>query len=254
MSETSLRLSLFFLALLILALWEYFAPRRIETLPRAKRWPANLGVSVMNSLVLRLFLPFTALSTALFAQTNEWGLFNQNLFKESFFTPFLAFILLDLAIYGQHIFFHKLPWLWRIHRMHHADTQMDVTTGLRFHPLESLISMLLKCSAILLLGAPPSSVVAFEIMLNLGSMFSHSNISPPFEKILRYVIVTPAMHEVHHSPLKSETDSNYGFNLSLWDRLFRTYSSVSSQHLIGLESFREQSEARLDKMLIQPFK
>jgi sterol desaturase/sphingolipid hydroxylase (fatty acid hydroxylase superfamily) len=254
MNEGMLRLGLFAFLLGGFALWEVLAPHRHAALPRTSRWPAHFGLSLINSLILRFILPFSALSTALFAQNSGYGLLNMQSLNGFFFIVPLALVLLDFAIYLQHILFHKIPWLWQFHAMHHSDTHMDVTTGIRFHPIEAIVSMVYKCALVLLLGAPPLAVIIFEVILNASSLFSHSNLSPPFERVLRFLFVTPQMHEVHHSPLRAETNSNYGFNLSVWDRLFKTYRVASIQKQFGLEDFRTPIEARLDKLLRQPFK
>jgi sterol desaturase/sphingolipid hydroxylase (fatty acid hydroxylase superfamily) len=172
----------------------------------------------------------------------------------------LGFLALDLAIYAQHVAFHKAPLLWRLHRMHHADPDFDVTTGVRFHPFEILISMLIKIAVVIALGIPPVAVIAFEVVLNATSMFNHGNVAMPswLDRALRAIVVTPDMHRVHHSVDARETDSNFGFNLSWWDRLFRTYRAApQAGHAgmtIGLPTFRDRAELRLDRLLTQPFR
>jgi sterol desaturase/sphingolipid hydroxylase (fatty acid hydroxylase superfamily) len=192
-------------------------------------------------------------------KTKGWGLFN--LVHLPVWAAILAAaLLLDLTIYGQHVTFHAVPWLWRLHRMHHADLEFDVTTGLRFHPGEIVLSMLVKLAAVLVLGAPPMAVLVFEVLLNATSMFNHGNVRLPsrFDRALRLVMVTPEMHRVHHSIDRRETDSNFGFNLPWWDRLFGTYQDQPGagheRMTLGLEQFRDPAELRIDRMLLQPLR
>jgi sterol desaturase/sphingolipid hydroxylase (fatty acid hydroxylase superfamily) len=245
-----LRFSVFLMVLLGCLALETYLPRRGRVYTRLT---SNLLVSVVNTLVLRFLMPITAIGTALWAEQNNLGLFNQ---FNTPFNSFFAVITLDLIIYGQHILFHKIPIFWAVHKMHHADVEMDVTTGIRFHPLEAMLSMVLKCAAVLILGASPLAVIVFEIILSAGSLFSHSNIKLPFDKALRKIMVTPDMHRIHHSVHRHETDSNYGFSTSLWDRFFKTYREEPQDGhetmLIGLSEFRD--ETRIDKLLTQPFR
>jgi len=258
-SEPIVRLAFFLGVFIILAVWEVFAPRRPQRYGRWLRWPSNLMLVIIDTAVVRLFFPFAAVGMAFVAQAQGWGLLN------AFDLPFLikvgvAFLILDLAIYCQHRIFHSLPWLWRLHRVHHADLEFDVTTGVRFHPVEILLSMGIKFLVIAVLGAPPLAVLVFEIMLNATSMFSHANISikPSFEKTLRLIVVTPEMHRVHHSIHRKETNSNFGFNLPWWDWLLKTYRAQPRdghlQMTIGLEEFRDGKELKLYRMLLQPFR
>eukprot|EP01037_Dinobryon_pediforme_P018554 gene18554-18838_t len=217
-NERPLRLAVFIGVFCLMALWELLAPRRKPILPRARRWPGNLGIVVLDTLLVRLIFPVTAVGAALYAETAGYGLFH--LVRLPFpYAVIAGVILLDLAIYVQHVVFHHVPWLWRFHRMHHADTEFDVTTGLRFHPVEIALSMVFKLIVVLGLGAPVVAVVLFEILLNATAMFNHSNIrlSPRLDKIARLFLVTPDMHRVHHSVERLETDSNFGFNLPWWD-------------------------------------
>ena len=255
--ETQLRLSVFLAVLLGMMLWEYLAPRR-KIQNRKLRWPSNLGIVALNALLLML-VPITAVGAALFSVFNHFGLF---IWLEWSLWPSIiaSLILLDLAIYWQHRIFHALPKLWPIHRMHHTDTEFDVTTALRFHPVEIVISILIKAAVIILLGAPVLAVIAFEIILNATAMFNHGNIKLPMalDKVLRLVIVTPDMHRVHHALHGDEYNTNYGFNLSLWDRLFASYTAQPkdghAEMQIGQPDYRDPCEARLDRLLTQPLR
>jgi len=242
-----------------MALWEILAPRRPRSVARRWRWPSNLGILVVDALAVRILIPVAAVGAALIAAGNGWGLFHAIGLRLSL-AALLGFLALDLAIYAQHVAFHKAPLLWRLHRMHHADPDFDVTTGVRFHPFEILISMLIKIAVVIALGIPPVAVIAFEVVLNATSMFNHGNVTMPswLDRALRAIVVTPDMHRVHHSVDARETDSNFGFNLSWWDRLFRTYRAApQAGHAgmtIGLPTFRDRAELRLDRLLTQPFR
>jgi sterol desaturase/sphingolipid hydroxylase (fatty acid hydroxylase superfamily) len=242
-----------------MALWEILAPRRPRSVARRWRWPSNLGILVVDALAVRILIPVAAVGAALIAAGNGWGLFHAIGLRLSL-AALLGFLALDLAIYAQHVAFHKAPLLWRLHRMHHADPDFDVTTGVRFHPFEILISMLIKIAVVIALGIPPVAVIAFEVVLNATSMFNHGNVAMPswLDRALRAIVVTPDMHRVHHSVDARETDSNFGFNLSWWDRLFRTYRAApQAGHAgmtIGLPTFRDRAELRLDRLLTQPFR
>lgn len=256
-AEPVIRLAVFAGVLAALALWELAAPRRRQEVPRVLRWSNNLAVVAIDTLLVRLIFPLTAVAWAGFIGAQGWGLLS-TLELPAWLAVIIAFVLLDLVIYAQHVAFHAVPWLWRLHRMHHADLEFDVTTGLRFHPGEILLSMAIKFLAIAILGAPVLAVLLFEVALNATSMFSHSNVRLPLgiDRWLRRIIVTPDMHRVHHSVAREETDSNYGFNLSLWDRLFRTYRAApKAGHdgmTIGLPDFRDRRELWIDRMLVQP--
>jgi sterol desaturase/sphingolipid hydroxylase (fatty acid hydroxylase superfamily) len=257
--EPIIRLGIFFGVLVLMMLWELAAPRRTFAIGRWQRWPSNLGIVIVDSLIVRLLVPATAVGMAALAAERGWGLFN--LFPLPGPAVFIASVLLlDLVIYGQHVVFHHVPVLWRLHRMHHADLVFDVTTGVRFHPLEIVLSMLLKLAAVTALGAPPAAVLVFEVLLNATSMFNHGNVSLPerIDSVLRWLVVTPEMHRVHHSIIRRETDSNFGFNVPWWDVLFGTYrAQPEAGHLgmtIGITLFREPRELRLDRLLIQPFR
>jgi len=242
-----------------MAAWEALAPRREQKLARGMRWPSNIGVVVVDTILVRLVFPTTAVGLALLAEAREWGLFHALGLPMWASVP-LAVIALDLAIYLQHVLFHAVPALWRLHRMHHADQEIDVTTGARFHPIEILLSMGIKLGVVAALGAPAVAVLLFEVLLNATSMFNHSNVQMPvrLDCVLRWIVVTPDMHRVHHSIIARETNSNFGFNLPWWDRLFGTYrDQPAAGHeamTIGIEQFRKPVEQRLDRMLTQPFR
>jgi sterol desaturase/sphingolipid hydroxylase (fatty acid hydroxylase superfamily) len=260
-SETTIRLSAFLGVFAAMALWEVFASRRPLTLDRFWRWPNNLGVTVVNAMLLRVLLPGAAVAVAAAGEVEHWGLFNNlPLLLPRAAIVLSSMILLDLAIYLQHVMFHAVPALWRVHRMHHADLDFDVTTGARFHPLEVVISMIIKIAAVVAIGVPPAAVVIFEVVLNATSMFNHSNVRIPLaaDRRLRWLLVTPDMHRVHHSVIRAETNSNFGFNLSWWDRVLGTYRAQPERgHLgmtIGLDQFRDSDELRLDRMLLQPWR
>lgn len=222
--EPTVRLGAFFSVFALMAIWEAVAPRRARVLPRRVRWLHNLALVVLNSLILRLLFPVAAVGFAVLTAERGWGLLNA--FGVPFWWAFvLSVIALDFAIYLQHVMFHALPLLWRLHRVHHADADIDVTTGARFHPLEILLSMLIKFAAIAVLGAPAAAVLVFEVLLNATAMFNHANLRlrEPVDRLLRWMLVTPEMHRIHHSMEAAETNSNFGFNLPWWDRLFGTY-------------------------------
>ena len=258
-AEPMIRLGCFLPVLASVAIWELLAPRRVQRIARVRRWPANLGIVVLDTLVVRLLFPLTAVGVAILAQANGWGLFSV-LPAPQWAALAGSLLLLDLTIYAQHVALHYVPLLWRLHRMHHADLEFDVTTGLRFHPVEIALSMLIKFAAVIALGAPPLAVMIFEVMLNATSMFNHGNVRlfARLDGLLRWIVVTPEMHRVHHSILRRETNSNFGFNLPWWDRLFGTYRAQPeaghAQMSIGIDCFRDPGELRLDRMLLQPFR
>jgi sterol desaturase/sphingolipid hydroxylase (fatty acid hydroxylase superfamily) len=245
--------------LALMALWELRAPRRPQAIDRRVRWPNNLGVVVVDTLVLRLLFPTAAVGIALIGEGRGWGLLN-NLALPAWIEIVAAVVLLDLVIYLQHVLFHAVPALWRLHRMHHADLEFDVTTGVRFHPVEIILSMLIKFGTVAALGAPAVGVLLFEVLLNATSMFNHGNVRLPerLDRVLRWIVVTPEMHRVHHSVVPQETNSNFGFSLPWWDRLFGTYRpQPAAGHegmTIGIEQFRDPAELRLDRMLLQPLR
>jgi sterol desaturase/sphingolipid hydroxylase (fatty acid hydroxylase superfamily) len=257
-TETAIRLAVFAGVFTLVALCECLAPRRVQAVPRRRRWPANLGLVVLDTVLVRLVFPVSAVGVALLVERQGSGLLHVLAVPAWAALP-LAFVLLDLAIYLQHLLLHSVPALWRLHRMHHADVEFDVTNGLRFHPLEMLLSMAIKLAVIALLGAPAVAVLAFEVVLNAAAMFNHGNIAIParLEAVLRRLIVTPDMHRIHHSALPEETHSNFGFNLPWWDHVFGTYvDQPRDGHLamqLGLPMFREPRWMRLDRLLIQPW-
>ena len=256
--EPLIRLSIFGGLFVMMAVWEVLAPRRTPAIGRGRRWPNNLGVVVLDTLLVRILLPTTAVGLALIAQAHGFGLFNM-IATPMWLSVITSVIVLDLAIYLQHVLFHAVPALWRLHRMHHTDLDIDVSTGLRFHPIEILLSMAIKLTVVAALGAPPLAVLIFEALLNATSMFNHGNVRIPVgvDRALRWLVVTPDMHRVHHSILTRETNSNFGFNLPWWDRLFGTYrAQPAAGHeamTIGIEQFRDPRELGLDRMLLQPF-
>jgi sterol desaturase/sphingolipid hydroxylase (fatty acid hydroxylase superfamily) len=257
--EPAIRLSAFIGIFAAMALWELAAPRRSQAIGRLRRWPGNIGIVLLDTLLVRLIFPTAAIGVAMLAQSRDWGVLPA-LGTPAWLSVIVAVVLLDLAIYLQHVLFHAVPLLWRLHRMHHADLEFDVTTGARFHPLEILLSMVIKLGVVAALGAPAAAVLIFEVLLNATSMFSHGNVKLPqrLDHVLRWLVVTPDMHRVHHSIVARETNSNFGFNLPWWDRLCGTYREApAAGHgamTIGIEQFRDPRELRLDRMLLQPFR
>jgi sterol desaturase/sphingolipid hydroxylase (fatty acid hydroxylase superfamily) len=241
------------------AAWELMSPKRGRACSRRQRWPSNLGIVIVNTLLLRLLLPVAAVGVAALAAEHGWGLFRAY-GVPAFAAGVSGLLALDGVLYAQHVVFHRVPLLWRLHRLHHADLDVDVTTGVRFHPLEIVLSMLLKMAVVLALGPPVWSVMAFEVILNGASLFNHGNVSiaPGVDRLLRLCVVTPDVHRVHHSVIPRETNSNYGFNLIVWDRLFGTYRAQPEygheRMRIGLEYFRDLRELKLVNMLLQPFR
>ena len=258
-TEPIVRLAAFGSILAAMVVWEFLAPRRDEKIGRWARWPSNIGVVVLDTVLVRLLFPIGAVGLAMLAESRGWGLLNAFDIPAWAAIP-VGVILLDLAIYLQHVLFHAVPALWRLHRMHHADLEFDVTTGIRFHPIEILLSMGIKLAVVASLGTPAVAVLIFEILLNATSMFNHGNVELParLDRALRWIVVTPEMHRVHHSIKPRETNSNFGFNLPWWDRLFGTYrDQPEAGHVgmsIGIEQFRDAREQRLDRMLTQPFR
>lgn len=258
-NEPALRLAVFFSMLVAMAALEVVLPRRRREIPRLLRWTNNLSLVIIDTAILRLTFPVLAVGLAVSAQDNGWGLFN--VIDAPFWLAMIVSILaLDLAIYLQHVMFHAVPALWRLHRMHHADLDFDATTGLRFHPIEIALSMAIKLGIVAALGPPAVAVLVFEVILNATALFNHANIRLPgrLDRMLRWVVVTPDMHRVHHSVIPAETNSNFGFNLPWWDRLLGTYrAQPAAGHegmTIGIESFRTRRDLWLDRMLMQPFR
>jgi sterol desaturase/sphingolipid hydroxylase (fatty acid hydroxylase superfamily) len=244
--EPLIRLSAFAGVFAVLAIWEFVGPRRKQLIARRWRWPNNLGVVAVNTMLIRVLFPTTAVGLALIAQARGYGLFNVTPVP-AWLAVVASVIILDLAIYLQHVLFHAVPALWRLHRMHHADLEFDVSTGLRFHPIEIVLSMIIKFAVVMALGAPPLAILLFEVLLNATSMFNHSNVRIPsaIDGVLRWLVVTPDMHRVHHSILAR-------------DRMFGTYrAQPAAGHeamVIGIEQFRDPRELGLDRMMIQPFR
>jgi sterol desaturase/sphingolipid hydroxylase (fatty acid hydroxylase superfamily) len=257
--EPVIRLACFALILGSMALLEAWLPRRDRSFGRVLRWPNNLGLTALNTLVLRFLFPTAAVGTALAIEAQGTGLLPW-LGLPFWFSVIVAVVILDLAIYLQHVMFHAVPFLWRFHRMHHADLDLDVTSGSRFHPVEIVLSMLIKLMLVVALGAPAVAVLLFEVLLNATSMFNHANLKLPLglDAALRHILVTPDMHRVHHSVDPKETHSNFGFNLSIWDRLMGTYrAQPEAGHegmQIGLPMFRSTRELWLDRLISQPFR
>jgi len=258
--EVQIRLGFFFGIFAVMAVWELIAPRRALTLSKTVRWGNNLGLVFLNSVILRLLFPAAAVGVAAFAQVNGWGLFNYYQISLPL-TVILSVIVMDAMIYIQHVMMHAIPLLWRLHRVHHADLDYDVTTGARFHPLEIILSMLIKFATIFLLGPPVVAVVIFEVLLNATAMFNHGNVKLPasVDRVLRWFVVTPDMHRVHHSVEDDEANSNFGFNLPWWDRLFGTYrNQPRAGHegmTIGIHNYRDQKQvAWLPGILLFPFR
>ena len=259
-NEPAIRMGFFVGVFALVALWELVAPQRRLTVSKALRWSSNLGLVVLNTVLLRLMFPLAAVGMAAFGAANGWGLLNH------FHVPFwlavpLAVIAMDFVIWLQHVMVHAVPVLWRLHRVHHADPDYDLTTGARFHPIEIVLSMLIKTATIAVLGPPVLAVVIFEVLLNAAAMFNHGNIRLPvgLDRVLRWIIVTPDMHRVHHSVEEDETNSNFGFNLPWWDRLFGTYREQPRAGqlgmTIGIHGHTDPREvARLDGMLLMPFR
>ncbi len=256
--ETLIRISFFLMTFFLIAWWERHAPRRRRNQSVALRWLNNLGIVAVNTLLLRLLFPMAAVGMAVYVDQNQWGFIN-TLALPFWLSVVLSVIALDLVIYLQHVLFHAVPALWRLHMVHHADLDYDLTTGLRFHPIEIALSMVVKFATIAALGPPILAVLIFEVILNSAAMFNHGNIRLPgrIDNFLRLLIVTPDMHRVHHSSIKVETNSNYGFNLSWWDRLFGTYIAqpIDSHEKmeIGLEQFQSPEYLTLPRMLTLPF-
>lgn len=255
-NESFIRLAAFFSIFITVAIWESVAPRRQLTTSKNRRWVSNIIITLLGTAIVRGIFPVLAVTFA--ANETNLGILNQAPlpFGLKVFIGVLAF---DLIIYFQHVMFHAVPIFWRLHMMHHADLDVDVTTGLRFHPIEILLSMGIKITAVIIIGPPVLAVILFEILLNGTSMFNHGNIRIPkkIDRILRLIVVTPDMHRVHHSVVIRETNSNFGFNFPLWDRLFRTYrpqpAAGHEKMAIGLSQFRDHKLLTLPRLLLLPF-
>lgn len=258
-SEVAVRLGIFLAVFAVMLVWERYLPRRRLSVSRPYRWAGNLGLMAINTLLLRLLFPAAAVGLAYSAQNLQWGLFNR-VDLPYWFEVAAALLMLDLGIYFQHRLMHRVPLLWRLHRVHHADLDIDLTTGSRFHSIEILLSILYKWLLILLLGPALFAVLVFEVVLNGMAVFNHANVRLParVDEVLRVLLVTPDMHRVHHSILMRETNSNYGFNLSVWDRAFKTYIAEPDRGhdgmTIGLAEFRDPRQVDgLPGMLALPF-
>ncbi|MBV8136309.1 MAG: sterol desaturase family protein [Deltaproteobacteria bacterium] len=257
--EIAIRSIAFATVFAAMALAEGALPRRDRSFSRRARWPANLAIAAINGIAVRILVPLTAIGAALAAQQRGYGLLNW-VVPPGPIALVAAVIVLDLVIYLQHRAFHAIPLLWRIHRVHHADLDFDVTTGLRFHPVEILLSMLIKIGTVLAIGASAGVVLVFEVLLNATSMFNHGNLklSEATDRWLRRILVTPDMHRVHHSIVRTETNSNFGFNLPWWDHLMRTYcAQPAAGHVamtVGIDQFRLGEELNLMPMLTQPLR
>ncbi|XXK27692.1 sterol desaturase family protein [Arenicellales bacterium nBUS_45] len=258
--EVAIRAGVFCGVLFLMAVWEVFAPRRASSVSKIVRWGNNFGLVVLNSIVLRLIFPTAAVGVAIFASEHNWGLLNF-FYLPPLISVAISIVVLDFVIYLQHVLMHAIPALWRLHRVHHADLDYDFTTGVRFHPLEIIVSMLIKFVAILILGPPVAAVVIFEVILNASSMFNHGNIKLPaaLDRILRLLIVTPDMHRVHHSVEKDESNRNFGFNLSLWDHLFDTYRQQPraghKRMVVGIQNYRQLRDVTsIQGLLLLPFR
>lgn len=257
--EPWIRLACFLSVLAAMALWELALPRRRLSVPRLLRWSNNLALVMIDTALVRVLFPMVAVGLALTAEARGWGLLN-NIDTPVIVATVLSLLALDLVIYLQHVMLHAVPGLWRLHRMHHADLDFDATTGLRFHPGEILLSMGIKLGTVAALGPPAVAVLIFEVLLNATSLFNHSNIRipPGVDRVLRWLVVTPDMHRVHHSIHPAETNSNFGFNLPWWDRLLGTYRAQPrdghTAMVIGIEQFRTVRDLWLDRMLLQPLR
>ncbi|MDR9468921.1 sterol desaturase family protein [Marinospirillum sp.] len=258
-SEAGIRLGVFLLVLLVVASLEFLRPMRTWRESRKQRWGINLGMIALNVVIQRLTLGAAAVAMAFHVQAEGWGLLNL-----VDWPPWLVFVvgllLLDLSIYLQHVLAHALPFFWRLHQVHHADLDLDVTSGLRFHPVEILLSLIYKVAVVAALGLNPLVVLVFEVLLNAASMFSHANIrlQPRLERVMRWFIITPDMHRIHHSIYPQETNSNYGFFLSIWDRLLGTYTQNPrdghESMVLGLSYQQKQEKLGLKNLLLMPFK
>lgn len=258
-NEAWVRMGVFLVVLALMATLEVVIPRRRRDIPRLLRWTNNISLVVLDTILVRLAFPILAVALAVLAEDRGWGLFNV-ITAPGWLAFVTSMVALDLAIYLQHVMFHAVPALWRVHRVHHADLEFDVTTGLRFHPLEILLSMAFKLAVVVALGPPATAVLLFEILLNGTSMFNHSNVRIPgaIDRVLRWIVVTPDMHRVHHSIHEREANSNFGFNLPWWDRLLGTYTAqpreTHERMTLGVDHFRTRRDLWVDRMLFQPLR
>ncbi len=256
MTEGTLRLSIFLAVLILMGTLEAVYPAREPLQKRSSRWITNIGLVIIDTLAIRLLFPIIAVGTALWAQTQGWGVLNV-IAIPGWMSVLLAIIILDMMIYWQHVAFHRMPWLWRLHKIHHADRDLDATSGLRFHPVEIIISMIYKMVVVVALGAPVLAVIIFEIVLNACALFNHANVRiPPWiERPLRKIMVTPALHRIHHSVIERETNTNFGFSVIWWDKVFRSYTDMPSGNLtLGLSEYQTDAPSNLIWSLFTPFK
>ena len=255
--EPGIRLGAFLGVFVVMALWEIVAARRELTAGKPSRWFANFSLTILNTLVIRLVFPIGAVGLAAVAADRGWGLFN-NLDLPIAGEVVGSVLVLDLVIYLQHVMFHAVPALWRLHMVHHADVDFDLTTGFRFHPVEIMLSMVIKAAAVVVVSPPAVAVVVFEVVLSATSLFNHGNVRIPgaLDAVVRWLVVTPDMHRVHHSVTTSETNSNFGFNLPWWDRMLGTYvdqPTLGHDHMIiGLEQFQDGRRQTLPWLLVLP--
>jgi sterol desaturase/sphingolipid hydroxylase (fatty acid hydroxylase superfamily) len=256
--EWLFRLAAFLGVFAIMVSWEARRPRRPLGWPRRERWPTNLGLTLLNILLVRLAVGAVLYTTAVFAAREGIGLLHW-LAAPAWPAALVTLLVLDFAVYVQHVLFHALPVLWRLHQVHHADLAFDATTGLRFHPLEIFLSLALKTAVVLLVGGQPWAAVAFEAVLNGASVFNHGNVAipEPVDRRLRWLVVTPDMHRIHHSTRVPEANSNFGFSVSWWDRLCGTYRADPARGQLGMEiglaDFRDAKELTLPRLLVMPF-
>jgi sterol desaturase/sphingolipid hydroxylase (fatty acid hydroxylase superfamily) len=257
-NEPAIRLGFFLSAFVIIALWELFAPRRVLETSKTVRWTNNLGLAAVNIVFVRVLFPSAVVGVAILA--NERGVGLLNMFPIPYpLAMILSFLALDLMMYSMHLMFHAVPALWRVHRVHHADVDFDMTTGVRFHPIQVVLSIPVKFAVVLVLGPPVLAVLAFEAVFSAVLVFSHANVRIPsaVDRVLRWFIVTPNMHRVHHSVDATETNSNFGFALTWWDRLLGTYhhepAAGHERMAIGVDQFRTRRDSWLDRLLLQPF-
>lgn len=258
MNFENARLISFISVFAVMAAAEWFWPRRVLTVPKQQRWFCNIAIVVLSTLIARIVMPLMPLGVAVIAQAKGWGLFNLAGWH-GWPEQLAGMLLLDLAIYLQHRAFHRVPLFWRFHRMHHSDLELDVSSGNRFHPIEIIVSLVIKAAVVMIMGISPLALVLFEIVLNATSLFNHANLYLPVavDRRLRWFLVTPDMHRVHHSVIPRETDSNFSFNLPWWDRMFRTYTDQPSRGhdgmTIGLREYRDQAGLGLWRLLRMPF-
>lgn len=256
--ESSIRFAVCVLALLLMSCLESLFPRRQRSVPRIRRWSVNLALVVVDSLVVRILVPLLAMSAATLAEKNTWGLFNQTSLP-LWFEVVLAVVILDMLIYWQHVASHHFELLWKFHKVHHADRDIDASTGVRFHPFEIVLSGFYKVAIVIILGPAAVAVMLFEVLLNASAVFNHANLKLPqsIDRIIRALLVTPDMHRVHHSVEQVETNSNYGFNLSCWDRLFGTYIKAPADGhrcmTTGLADYQDSRPVSLRWVLLSPF-